>query len=163
MKNVYIKIIFGIMLGVIITLGYLLIRGSEGQKNYNCEECQELGVNKNYDCSFTKTYRVVNLLDNYVAEVPEWSYVVLDKFQMYEAYAHKISRDLKSKLVVGKYYEFTYHIVGTGNIRNMNDINELLVLDASLVLDNKLYVTMVINETNKVGLQQVQEEICQTF
>ncbi len=45
----------------------------------------------------------------------------------------------------------------------MNDINELLVLDASLVLDNKLYVTMVINETNKVGLQQVQEEICQTF
>ena len=30
MKNVYIKIIFGIMLGVTITLGYLLIRGSEG-------------------------------------------------------------------------------------------------------------------------------------
>lgn len=84
-------------------------------------------------------------------------------FRCTEAYAHKISRDLKSKLVVGKYYEFTYHIVGTGNIRNMNDINELLVLDASLVLDNKLYVTMVINETNKVGLQQVQEEICQTF
>lgn len=33
-----------------------------------------------YDCSFTKTYRVVDLLDGYIAEVPEMSYVVVDQY-----------------------------------------------------------------------------------
>ena len=32
------------------------------------------------DCSFTRTYKIVNLLDGYIAAVPEVSYVIVDQF-----------------------------------------------------------------------------------
>ena len=57
-----------------------------------------------YDCSFTKTYRVVDLLDGYIAEVPEMSYVVVDQYLTHSAYSHIITSELKKKLEVNKYY-----------------------------------------------------------
>ena len=53
---------------------------------------------KYYDCSFTRTYRVVDLLEGYVAEVPEESYVVLDAFLDHGAFTHRISSELKKKI-----------------------------------------------------------------
>lgn len=70
-----------------------------------------------YDCSFTKTYRVVDLLDGYIAEVPEMSYVVVDQYLTHSAYSHIITSELKKKLEVNKYYEFTYTLKGTLTIK----------------------------------------------
>lgn len=45
---------------------------------------------KYYDCTFTQTYRIVDKLDGYIAEVPEKSYVIVDKFQSHSAFAHQL-------------------------------------------------------------------------
>ena len=115
-----------------------------------------------YDCSFTQTYRVVDLLDGYIAEVPEMSYVILDKFQMHGAYAHKISSDQKKKLEVNKYYEFTYYLKGTTKDK-INDINDVLKYSSfnnQIKSDNSLSVLLEIKETDKLGMEQIQENIC---
>lgn len=115
-----------------------------------------------YDCSFTQTYRVVDLLDGYIAEVPEMSYVILDKFQMHGAYAHKISSDQKKKLEVNKYYEFTYYLKGTTKDK-INDINDVLSYSSfnnQIKSDNSLSVLLEIKETDKLGMEQIQEDIC---
>ena len=82
-----------------------------------------------YDCSFTKTYRVVDLLDGYVAEVPEMSYVVVDQYLTHGAYAHIITSELKKKLEVNKYYEFTYTLKGAtkDKINDIDDVDEELI------------------------------------
>ena len=115
-----------------------------------------------YDCSFTQTYRVVDLLDGYIAEVPEMSYVILDKFQMHGAYAHIISSEQKKKLEVNKYYKFTYYLKGTTKDK-INDINDVLShssFNNQIKSDNSLSVLLEIKETNKLGMEQIQEDIC---
>ncbi len=115
-----------------------------------------------YDCSFTQTYRVVDLLDGYIAEVPEMSYVILDKFQMHGAYAHIISSEQKKKLEVNKYYEFTYYLKGTTKDK-LNDINDVLKYSSfnnQIKSDNSLSVLLEIKETDKLGMEQIQEDIC---
>ena len=115
-----------------------------------------------YDCSFTQTYRVVDLLDGYIAEVPEMSYVILDKFQMHGAYAHIISSEQKKKLEVNKYYEFTYYLKGTtkDKINNINDVLSHSSFNNQIKSDNSLSVLLEIKETNKLGMEQIQEDIC---
>ena len=115
-----------------------------------------------YDCSFTQTYRVVDLLDGYVAEVPEMSYVILDEFQIHGAYAHIISSEQKKKLEVNKYYEFTYYLKGTTKDK-INDINDVLSYSSfnnQIKSDNSLSVLLEIKETDKLGMEQIQENIC---
>ena len=115
-----------------------------------------------YDCSFTQTYRVVDLLDGYIAEVPEMSYVILDKFQIHGAYAHIISSEQKKKLEVNKYYEFTYYLKGTTKDK-INDINDVLSYSSfnnQIKSDNSLSVLLEIKETDKLGMEQIQENIC---
>lgn len=112
---------------------------------------------REYDCSFTRTYRIVNLLDGYIAEVPEWSYVALDQFQNHGITAARIPASLKTNLQENKYYEFTYTIKGNGIIKTIEDINSHLVLDDS---NAELKVTLNIKETDKKGLSQIQEKIC---
>lgn len=115
-----------------------------------------------YDCSFTQTYRVVDLLDGYIAEVPEMSYVILDKFQIHGAYAHIISSEQKKKLEVNKYYEFTYYLKGTtkDKINNINDVLSYSSFNNQIKSDNSLSVLLEIKETDKLGMEQIQENIC---
>ena len=75
-----------------------------------------------YDCSFTQTWKVYNLLENYTGHHPDVSYVILEKFQTTIPYSHIIPSNLKSKLEQGKYYEFTYHIKGISQ-RHVPDID----------------------------------------
>ena len=115
-----------------------------------------------YDCSFTKTYRIVDLLDGYVAEVPEASYVVVDQYLSHSAYAHQISSEQKKKLEVNKYYEFTYILKGMTNDK-INDIDDVLKYNSYNNLiksDNSLSVLLEVKETDKLGLGQIQENIC---
>ena len=127
---------------------------------------------KYYDCSFTKTYRVVNLLDGYIAEVPELSYVILDAYLYHSALSHLIPLNLKTKLETNKYYEFTYQIKGKGNIKDMDAIYQEIAATElygqaddktknELYKDKELFVYLTINETSKKGVEQIQENICE--
>ena len=107
-----------------------------------------------YDCEFTVTYRIVNLLENYIYEVPEYSYIVVDKFQQNNPITHYIPSALKTNLETNKYYEFTYNINGTGNITNIYDVIN------NIDSNNNLNVSLSIKETDKLGLAQTQENIC---
>lgn len=138
----------------------------ENKEDDNKEE------NKYYDCTFTKTYRVVNLLDGYIAEVPELSYVILDAYLDHSALSHLIPSNLKTKLETNKYYEFTYQIKGKGNIKDMDAIYQEIAATElysqaddktknELYKDKELFVYLTINETDKEGVEQIQENICE--
>ena len=114
-----------------------------------------------YDCSFTKTYRVVDLLDGYIAEVPEMSYVVVDQYLTHSAYSHIITSELKKKLEVNKYYEFTYTLKGIGIVNDIEDVRNHISAFNSMKSDNSLKVLLEIKETDRVGLGQLQEKICE--
>ena len=115
-----------------------------------------------YDCSFTKTYRVVDLLDGYIAEVPEMSYVVVDQYLTHGAYAHIITSELKKKLEVNKYYEFTYTLMGAtkDKINDIDDVLSYFSYNNTIRSDNRLRVLLEIKETDKLGMGQIQEDIC---
>lgn len=159
-----------LLISIVIILGligcniYLHLENDKLLKENNNIKKVEPTTNKEtyYDCSFTKTYRVVDLLDNYVAEVPEMSYVVLDQFLVHGAYAHKISSEQKKKLEVNKYYEFTYTLKGItkDKINNINDVLKYNSFNNNIKSDNSLKTLVEIKETDKRGLEQIQEDIC---
>lgn len=130
------------------------------QENTNDKKEQsQIIVSTNiYDCKFTVTYRIVDLLDGYIAEVPEYSSIVVDKFQQHLPIAHKIPTNLKNNLKVNKYYEFTYYIKGIGNIEDIYDvINNIHINHTN---NDNISVTLSIKETNKLGLEQIHQNIC---
>ena len=155
-----------IIISILLVIIVLILLGTIYQYKKNNKSVNNNVINDNnyienyeedkqYDCKFTRTYRVVNLLDNYIAEVPEWSYVILDQYQRHIAIAHKIPTELKKQLTTDKYYEFTYTIKNTGKIETIEDINEYLSLD-----NDTIGIKLEIKETDKTGLEQIQEDIC---
>ena len=115
------------------------------------------------DCSFTRTYEIIDLMNNYVAAGPDYSYVIIDQFQFFEPVVHGLSTKLKENLKVGEYYEFTYHIKGkmdSSKELDMDDINDMIVLEHPV--DDNLTATLKITKTDKLGLEQIQEPICKT-
>ena len=140
-----------------------LQNNNETASNDNENSNKESNTTKEleYDCSFTRTYHIVNLLDNYIAEVPEESYIVLDAFQTHSAFTHKISSEAKKNLEVNKYYEFTYYLKGRGIINDIEDVRNSISALNSIKSYNSLKVLLEVKETNKEGLEQVQENICE--
>ena len=117
----------------------------------------------NLDCSFTQTYNIVNLMDGYIAEVPEYSYVIVDKFQMHDAIAHRLPSKLKENLKIRENYEFTYHIKGKMASSKVLDIYDVIGMIVEEHPDNdNLTATLQIKKTDKLGLGQIQEPICKT-
>lgn len=115
------------------------------------------------DCSFTRTYKIIDLMNNYIAAGPDYSYVIIDQFQFFEPVVHGLPTKLKENLKVGEYYEFTYHIKGKmdpSKELDMDDINDMIVLEHPG--DDNLTITLKITKTDKLGLGQIQEPICKT-
>ena len=118
---------------------------------------------KEYDCSFTRTYKIIDLMKEYRAAVPERSFIIVDQFQFFEPVVHSIPTKLKENLKVGEYYEFTYHIKG-----KMDELKELEMIDiVGMIVEehpdnDNLTATLQIKKTDKLGLDQTQEPICKT-
>lgn len=165
----YHKIIFICMFLIIIILSVFLIVEKKEFKEKCASNRNSISNAENndtkqleYDCSFTQTWRVYNLLEDFVGHHPDMSYVILERFQTFIPYSHKIPSNLKSQLERGKYYEFTYHIKGKGFIDDIDDVVEKLIPEDNVeTSQNKLIVTLRINETDKLGMDQLQEPICQ--
>ena len=162
LNNRWITIFIVIIIGLIGCNIYLAMQNKNIHTNKdNNKISKKSEEEKYYDCSFTKTYRVVDLLDGYIAEVPEESYIVLDAFQTHSAFTHKISSEAKKNLEVNKYYEFTYYLKGRGIINDIEDVRNSISALNSIKSDNSLKVLLEVKETNREGLEQVQENICE--
>ena len=115
------------------------------------------------DCSFTRTYKIIDLMDEYRAAAPERSFIIVDQFQFFVPVVHSLPTKLKENLKVGQYYEFTYHLKGKVDASkdlDMDDINGMIVIEHP---DNdNLTATLQIKKTDKLGLDQIQESICKT-
>ena len=174
-KNICIILLILIIFGttIYISLLHKQLLNCNTHNTKKDENNEEIITNsdKEYDCSFTQTYRVVNLLDNYIAEVPELSYIILDKYLSHKAISHIIPTNMKSNLEIGKYYEFTYHIQGKGNIENIDDIYRQISsteiyrqsdenTQKTTYKDKKMFVYLTIEETDKQGVEQINEDIC---
>lgn len=115
------------------------------------------------DCSFTRTYKIIDLMDEYRAAVPERSFIIVDQFQFFVPVVHSLPTKLKENLKVGEYYEFTYHIKG-----KMDSSKELEMIDVVGMIveehpnNDNLTATLQIKKTDKLGLDQTQESICKT-
>ena len=115
------------------------------------------------DCSFTRTYKIIDLMDEYRAAAPERSFIIVDQFQFFVPVVHSIPTKLKENLKVGQYYEFTYHIKG-----KMDSSKELEMIDVVGMIveehpdNDNLTATLQIKKTDKLGLDQTQEPICKT-
>lgn len=111
-----------------------------------------------YDCSFTKTYNVVELVEGYISEVPEYSYIVVDEFQSHYLKTIRIPSILKKGLKEQKYYEIIYTLKGSTNeiVNNIDYINEHISLEEK----NDFNITIEIKETDKLGNDQINEPIC---
>ena len=116
------KILFICMILIIAILSFLLIKERKNSENKcllkNTEESKEIY----YNCSFTQTWKIIDMLDNFKGHHPDINFVIVDKFQFFEPYSHIIPSNLKAKLEVGKYYEFTYTIQGKGYIEDFDDV-----------------------------------------
>ena len=182
-KKIFVIFLILILLGVFIYIVFLqkklTICMDNNSENVDCNNNENIdnddenvsNVEKEYDCSFIQTYHVVDLLDGYIAEVPEISYVILDKYMAHNAISHIIPSNLKNKLEINKYYEFEYKIKGKGSINNMNDIYQQILSTElynqasdekkqQMYKDKKIFVYLTIRETDKKGAEQVQENIC---
>ena len=117
---------------------------------------------KEYDCAFTKTYRIIETLEDYGSATNTFYYVVGDVFQSFTPEILLVPLKYEDKLDEDKSYEFTYTLKGKGVINNMDDVNDYFV---STTIDNKDYpasvkVTIEVKETDKTGLEQINEDIC---
>ena len=115
------------------------------------------------DCSFTRTYKIIDLMDEYRAAAPERSFIIVDQFQFFVPVVHSLPTKLKENLKVGEYYEFTYHIKG-----KIDALKELEMMDVVGMIveehpdNDNLTATLQIKKTGKLGLEQTQEPICKT-
>lgn len=114
---------------------------------------------KEYTCTFTKTYMVSNIWTvDTKEEIPGMSYIIVKQFQIDDVITLIIPTELKDKLETGKYYEFTYTFTGKKqNIKTMEDINNYLQLANN---NEEFRINIDAKETDKQGLEQIQEDIC---
>ena len=124
-KKIPVILLIVLLVSSIVYIVFLQKKYTNCNKNNKNDEPtvdkNKVSKEREYDCTFTQTYHVVNLLDGYIAEVPELSYVILDKFLDHQAISHFIPTSLKNELENDKYYEFTYQLKGKGYIENMDD------------------------------------------
>ena len=165
MKNkIIIILLSSIVICLIIYIVFLKTNNEDSLINNNGTDTNQTTINKyEYDCHFTKTYRIISKLDYQISD--EGSFVVVDTFQGYDPKVVVVPRSTFNNLEINKYYEFTYSLKGIGLINNENDLTAYLIPS----LDNKakgnptsgtIYIDLNINETEKIGLGQIQQPIC---
>ena len=192
MKNIK-NIVIVVLSLIVVLLIFFVVKlkmdsNIEQKNNTNNDMTENESEQKEYDCSFTQTYRVIDKID-YPLAADGVSYIVVDTYQGYDPFVVAISSSIDNletyvvdtyqgydpfvvaisssidNLETYKYYEFTYHLKGKGLINNFKQLNSYLIPS----LFNKyngnnssgtVYVELDIVETSKKGVEQIQEDIC---
>ena len=172
MKNIKNIIILILLLVIVYLVSYILIYDKQDNNDIKrpngCYETADnnYSIEKNddvSDCSFTRTFRMISKID-YPLAADGVSFIVVDEYQGYRPFIVAIPASYNN-LEYLKYYEFTYHIIGKGNIASFYDLNSLLVASiANKYLghysSDSIDVDLTIEETSKVGFNQINEMIC---
>lgn len=98
-------------------------------------------------CQFTKTYRVEKIIES---NDEKYLHVTLTAFQEEGAETVTIPRKINNNIEEGKYYEFTFS-------NNKNKLSE----EIEDIFKNTEIISMV--ETEKTGLDQIQEKVCKVI
>ena len=109
-----------------------------------------------YDCSYTRTYKIIDTFDYPFAN--GYEYIVVDAFQRFNPSIAIVPIGTSENLEMGKSYEFTYTLKGNGKVNEYYDSSNLTIdfwLKASLTSlyddnydknPNSLFVTLNIKE-----------------
>ena len=98
-----------------------------------------------------------------MGEVPESKFILVDHFQSHYPEVLQIPNTMKTLLKENKNYEFTYTISMNNNYQSESEIlNELVgdIINQNQEIKTNNNVNLVIKETDKVGLGQINEDIC---
>ena len=126
------------------------IKNENKEENNIKNEIDKEPNSKDYTCKLVETFKIVNLLEGYVSEIPEISYVVVDNFQTHLPQTYMVPSNLKNKLEINKTYEFTYSLEGKGVITNKEDIYNYLTTNLTEQKTN-VKVTLNINELANIN------------
>lgn len=155
-----------VIIGLIACNVYLNIQNSKlsnsGEDNISSDNKENItNTELDYDCSFTRTFRYLGII-NYETYVDDTSYIMVDFFQSFEPMLLIVPDSDLDKMEENKYYEFTYTLKGKMNeIKDFDTINVLVKATSDIehsVGSNKAYLE--INSTDKIGTDQVSENIC---
>lgn len=98
-----------------------------------------------YICSFTKTYLVLKISES---NDDGYIYLTIKQFQGEEVVTVKVKRDLTEDITEDQFYEFQFISVGN---QQEEDIQSIF----------NHYTLVSIQATNRVGLDQINESVCQ--
>lgn len=106
----------------------------------------KIPIQKKFTCTFIRTYKVEYILPS---NSENFLYLTIRAFQDEEVQTIKISKALFPKIEQGKYYEFKF--------RPFEKIEQDNIMD--IYRKSKL---ISIEETEKIGLEQIQDRICES-
>lgn len=142
-----VKVLIGILVFIIICASFCIgffvgnskINRRDLVVNYG-ETFSEISVNEK---SFVRTYNVLNIADSIDGN---YLYLTIRQFQVDEVETVKVLKSLASSVEVNKNYEFTFKYTNKKIEDNIKSIFENAMLED-------------IRETDKTGLEQLQDEI----
>lgn len=106
----------------------------------------KIPMQKKFTCTFIRTYKVEYILPS---NSENFLYLTIRAFQDEEVQTIKISKALFPKIEQGKYYEFNFRPfekIEQDNIMNIYQKSKLISIE----------------ETEKIGLDQIQDRICES-
>lgn len=152
-KLTYLLILLGIILISFIGYNYIktiniknnqkeIIKTLKQEYQVLKENYNELKSNGNQNatekdkvkCEFVNTFSIMYIFNDYKYDLDN-TYVAVDIFQQFSPIILRVPNQYINDLVINKYYEFTFY--GTSSLNEYEIIN--------------------IEETNKIGLEQIQE------
>lgn len=136
-ENKILKIIISVLIIIIVIL--LLVFYT------NIREKNKTSNQKEYDCTFIRTYKVEYILPS---NSEAYLYLTVRAFQDEEVQTIKISKSILPEFEQGKYYEFKF--------KPIEEIKKDTILD--IYQKSKI---VSIKKTKKIGLEQTQDKICE--
>lgn len=133
-KSFYIA--FGILVGLIVLVLCCI----------NFRDNDKIFGQKEYTCTFIRTYKVEYILPS---NSEDFLYLTIRAFQDEEVQTVKVSKSLLPEIEQGKYYEFEFKPL------------EKIEQDTILNIYQKSKI-ISIEETDKIGLEQIQDKICES-
>ena len=142
MKKIIICIICVLILAIIVMYAIDMSRIKNNKLVGGYAPTKDEDESKVISC-FTRTYQVLNIAES---NDQNYLYLTIRQFQVDEVVTVKVKRNLANTTEVNKYYEFSFE-----NADNEIEDNIDSIFENATLKD--------ITETDKIGLEQVQDKL----
>ncbi len=139
-KNTFLYIVIGVLSFLLVLMLLVISININISKDKN-----KIPTQNEFTCTFIRTYKVEYILPS---NSKEFLYLTIRAFQDEEVQSIKISKALCPEIEQGKYYEFKFRPfekIEKDNILNIYQKSKLISIE----------------ETEKIGLEQIQDRICE--